>query len=157
MGFIPLENTSMHNAPTNGVEKLPTEANAIDFRSFQIAHLSSEQIATPTGMKEEILLLSWLMVLLRSREESQVSYDWAYKGCANDAEPESVNKLSMNEMMNGLQSNVAEVGTAISRKIPTGASSPASLILSTSSLSRTSQEIQEEVSESQESRLIGSR
>ncbi|CAI7566436.1 unnamed protein product [Penicillium glandicola] len=142
MGFIPLEDAYIHNAP-NGIEKVPTDANG-DFSSFQIAHLVSEQITTPTGMKEDIVLLSWLMVLLRSREDSQISYDWSYKNFANGAEPESVNKLLMNEVMKGLQSNVGEVATAISRNIPTGASGPASLVLSTSSLSRTSEEAKDE-------------
>lgn len=145
MGFIPLEDAYVHNAP-NGIEKVPTDANG-DFSSFPIAHLVSEQINTPTGMKEEIVLLSWLMVLLRSREDSQISYEWSYKDSANDAEPESVSKLLMNEVMKGLQSNVGEVATAISRNITTGASSPTSLILSTSSLSRTSEEAKDEVSE----------
>ncbi|CAI7605264.1 unnamed protein product [Penicillium discolor] len=142
MGFIPLEDAYIHNA-ANGIEKAPTDTNG-DFSSFQIAHLASEQITTPTDMKEEIVLLSWLMVLLRSREDSQISYDWSYKDFANGTEPESVNKLLMNEVMKGLQSNVGEVATAISRSIPAGASSPASLILSTSSLSRTSEEAKDE-------------
>ncbi|KGO41413.1 AMP-dependent synthetase/ligase [Penicillium expansum] len=142
MGFIPLENAEIHNAP-NGIEKVPTDTNG-DFSSFQIAHLASEQITTPTGMKEEIVLLSWLMVLLRSREDSQISYDWSYKDVAHGAEPESVNKLSMNEVMKGLQSNVGEVATAISQNINTGTLSPASLVLSTSSLSQTSEEAKDE-------------
>jgi hypothetical protein len=144
MGFIPLEDAYIHNAP-NGIEKEPTDANG-DFSSFKMTHLASEQITTPTGMKEEIVLLSWLMVLLRSREDSQISYDWSHKDFANGVEPESVNKLLMNEVMKGLQSNVGDVATAISRNISTGASSPASLVLSTSSLSRTSEEAKDEVS-----------
>lgn len=142
MGFIPLENAYIHNAP-NGIEKVPTDTNG-DFSSFQIADLASEHITTLTGMKEEIVLLSWLMVLLRSREDSQISYDWSYKDFANGTEPESVNKLLMNEVMKGLQSNVGEVATAISRNITAGASSPASLVLSTSSLSRTSEKAKDE-------------
>ncbi|OQE42297.1 hypothetical protein PENCOP_c004G08019 [Penicillium coprophilum] len=142
MGFIPLEDAYLHNAP-NGIQKVPTGANG-DFSSFHMAHLASEHITTPTGMKEEIVLLSWLMVLLRSREDSQISYDWSHKCSANDAEPESVNKLLMNEVMKGLQSNVGEVATAISKNINTRASSPASLLLSTSSLSQTSEEAKDE-------------
>ncbi|KAJ5258817.1 hypothetical protein N7524_010373 [Penicillium chrysogenum] len=142
MGFIPLEDAHIHNAP-NGIEKLPADANG-NFSSFQVAHLVSEQATTPTGMKEEIVLLSWLMVLLRSREDSQISYDWSYKDVADDAQPASVNKLVMNEVMKGLQSNVGEVATAISRNITTGASSPASLVLSTSSLSPTSEEAKDD-------------
>jgi hypothetical protein len=52
----------------------------------------------------------------------------------------------MNEVMKGLQSNVGEVAIAIARNITTGASSPASLVLSTGSFSRTSEEAKDEVS-----------
>ncbi|CAG8890896.1 unnamed protein product [Penicillium egyptiacum] len=137
MGLVPLEDACTQNAP-NGIEKLRTDANG-DFSSFQIAHLASDQGNTPTGMKEEIVLLSWLMVLLRSREDSQISYDWFYNDVANGSEPESVNRLLANEVMKGLQSDVGEVATAISRNITRKAPSPASLVLSTSSLSRTSE------------------
>ncbi|KAJ5825112.1 AMP-dependent synthetase/ligase [Penicillium robsamsonii] len=141
MGFIPLEDAYIHNVP-NGIEKV-TDVDG-DFSSFPIANLASEQITTLTSMKEEIVLLSWLMVLLRSREDSQISYEWSHKDFANGVEPDSVNKLLMNEVMKGLQSNVGEVATAISRNISTGASGPASLLLSTSSLSRTFEEAKDE-------------
>ncbi|KAJ5143841.1 AMP-dependent synthetase/ligase [Penicillium bovifimosum] len=142
MGFIPLEDVDYQNAPTIGIKTVPAETNGDNLRAFPITQLASE-LNIRTGMKEEIVLLSWLMVLLRSREDSQVSFDWFYSGAS--AEPESVNKISMNEVMNGLQSNVAEVATAISRNITAGTSStPASLILSTSSLLRTSEEAKDE-------------
>ena len=118
--------------PTNGVK------HNDDFSSFNIEELTSE--TTPTGMKEEIVLLSWLMVLLRSREDSQVSYDWSYTG-DND---QRINKLSMNEVMKGLESNVGEVAAAIVRTLP-GSSSSGSIILSTSSLVRTAETIKDEV------------
>jgi hypothetical protein len=144
MGFIPLEDASLPNAPINGFKNAPKEEiNDSGFSSFEVAKLASDQNNTPTGMKEEIVLLSWLIVLLRSREDNQISYDWAY---AEGAEPEIVNKLSMNEVMKGLQSNVGEVATAISRNISTGASGTRSIILSTSALSRTSEAVKEEVS-----------
>ncbi|EKV14919.1 HC-toxin synthetase [Penicillium digitatum PHI26] len=142
MGFISLENAGIYIAP-GGIEKIPTDTNG-DFSSFQIEHLASERMTTPTGMKEEIVLLSWLIVLLRSREDSQISYDWSYKDLANGAEPESVTKLSMNEVMKGSKSTVGEVATAISPNITTGASSHESIVLSTSSLSRTSEEAKDE-------------
>jgi hypothetical protein len=147
MGFIPLEDALPSNAPTNGFENtLKEQSNGSGFSSFEVAHVASDQKATPTGMKEDIVLLSWLMVLLRSREDSQIYYDWSYAGDAKGAEQQTVNKLSMNEVMKGLQSNVGEVATAISRNIPTGASIPASIILSTNALSRTSEEAKDEVS-----------
>jgi hypothetical protein len=149
MGFIPLEQANLPSAPTNGVEKMTTtQANGDDFVSFDVASLASDT-QRPTGMKEEVVLLSWLMVLLRSREDAQISYDWTYKHDADYVAPEPVNKLSMNEVMSGLQSNVGEVGTTIARNIATGpqaASNPASLVLSTSSLLREPTENKDEVS-----------
>ena len=149
MGFIPLEQANLPCAPTNGVEKMTTtEANGDDFVSFDIAGLASDT-PSPTGMKEEVVLLSWLIVLLRSREDAQISYDWTYKHDAHYVAQEPVNKLSMNEVMSGLESNVGEVGATIARNIATGlqaASNPASLVLSTSSLSREPAEAKDEVS-----------
>src|SRR5258707_1343892 len=49
------------------------------FRSFKVVGIASDQVASPTGMKEDILLLSWLIVLLRTREGSRLSYGWSYK------------------------------------------------------------------------------
>jgi len=148
MGFIPLEDVFLPNAPTNAFENASKEGtNRNGFSSFEVALLASDQDATPTGMKEEIVLLSWLIVLLRSREDNQISYDWFYAGDTKGTEQETVNKLSMNEVMKGLQSNVGEVATAISRNIPTGASIPASIILSTSTLSQTSETAKDEVSD----------
>lgn len=142
MGFIPLED-ALVQAPTTEFEKVSPATIDSGFSAFDVADLASEK--TMTGMKEEVILLSWLMVLLRSREDSQISYDWSYTG-AQITGPETVNTLSMNEVMKGLESNVAEVATAISQKIPAGVSSSASMIVSTSSLLRDSETIKDEVS-----------
>jgi hypothetical protein len=148
MGFIPLDQANFASAP-HGVEKMTTtQVNGDDFVSFDVADLASDT-PSPTGMKEEIVLLSWLMVLLRSREDAQITYDWTYKNCAEYVVSEPVNKLSMEEVMSGLQSNVGEVGATIARKLATNseaALNPASLVLSTSSLSREPAEAKDEVS-----------
>lgn len=142
MGFIPLEDAHMQNAPTNGIEKTP-QTNGVAFTSFNVTDLASDR-TTPTGMKEEIVLLSWLMVLLRSREDSQISYDWSYTNDENDSQ-QIINKLSMNEVMNGLGSNVRDVATAIQNTIPSGPSNPKSILLSTSSLTKSCETIKDEV------------
>lgn len=121
--------------------------DSIGFQSFQMPELASEQTLTPSGMKEEILLLSWLIVLLRTREDSQVSFDWAYEFGVEHKSTKQC--LSMEKVMTGLQDPVEKVTTAISADItphqqeipPT----PASILLSTSSLSRTSEEVKDEV------------
>ncbi|KAJ5366847.1 hypothetical protein N7541_000788 [Penicillium brevicompactum] len=143
MGFISPEDAHISNAPSNGIEKAP-QMNGNAFSSFDMMGLVSDQKATPTGMKEDIVLLSWLMVLLRSREDSQISYDWSYANDENDTTQQTINKLSMNEVMNGLGSNVGDVTTAILKSIPSGPSNAKSMILSTSTLSQTSETVKDE-------------
>ncbi|RFU25513.1 hypothetical protein B7463_g10826, partial [Scytalidium lignicola] len=124
------------------------------FGSFEVAGLTSEQTTTLTGMRDEILLLSWLIVLSRTREEgSLISYDWAYRDRTDGFEDEELVKrcLSMSEVMTGLRNNVGQIAAAISLHITAVApsqcaavSSPVSLLLSSSSLSRTSEEAKDE-------------
>src|SRR3569833_320740 len=106
------------------------------FKSFKMLGLAADQPSAPTGMKDEILLLSWLIVLLRTREDSQICYEWAYKShCGGDIDPVSV-RLSADDVMTGLPSQVGEVAAAISRHIatlaprppPTVSTAPVSLI-----------------------------
>ena len=124
------------------------------FRSFKIADLALDP-TTPTGMRDEIILLSWLIVLLRTQENSQICYDWAYKEQENGFEHEPKSKrLSTDEVMTAPQSSLAQIGSAIYRHISTVApsqsaaiSSPSSLLLSTSFLSQSSEDSKDKVSE----------
>jgi hypothetical protein len=126
------------------------QPNADGFRPYKIVRFAPEQ-TTPTGLKEETLLLSWVIALLRTKESSQVTYEWAYN-------PESGSKtelvkrtLSIDELKIGLQSSVEDAASAIANYLSTVApdqiatSKPASLLLSTGSLSQTS-EAKDEVS-----------
>lgn len=135
------------------------------FGTFEVPGLASDQASTPTSMREDLLLSSWLIVLLGTREDGQATFDWAYDGdngiqkgevheCAN-------RKLSTGQVMPSLQVKTRDVATAISRQIATqassllgGPSSPSSLVLSTGSLSRISEEAKDEVSR-QALKLLG--
>lgn len=129
------------------------QADGDGFRVFKIVGLAPDE-TTPTGMRDEIILLSWLIVLLRTQENSQICYDWAYKGQENGLEHEPVSKrLSTDEVMTAPQRNVAQIGSAIYRHIAavapsqsTAISSPSSLLLSTSSLSQSSEDSKDKVS-----------
>lgn len=129
--------------------------NGDGFKSFQVVGLASDQNSTPTGMRDEILLLCLLIVLLRTQEDGQIFYEWAYKGRINGLEHEPTKScLSMNEVMTGLESTVGQVAAAISCHITKVASSqrkfmnsPVSLLLSTSCPSLTSKKAKDEVSE----------
>ncbi|KAL4920172.1 hypothetical protein BDW62DRAFT_177794 [Aspergillus aurantiobrunneus] len=122
------------------------QPNGDGSKSFKILGLTPDQ-PTATGFKEEIILLSWLIALLRTREDSQISYEWAYEGRGDLRQTELVkNRLVMDESKIGLESSIAEAAVAVSNHIATVApeqcepiSSPASLLLSTGSLSQTSE------------------
>ncbi|RHZ65485.1 nonribosomal peptide synthase SidD [Aspergillus thermomutatus] len=118
--------------------------NGSGVESFEAAGLASDQGSSPTGMRDEVVLLSWLIVLLRTREGSQVRYDWAYRHPEEEPVPRC---LAMNEVVAGLQSSIKETAAAVSRYLVANAPSQsvsASLLLSTSSLSHTSEEAKDE-------------
>ncbi|KAK4150824.1 Non-ribosomal peptide synthetase [Chaetomidium leptoderma] len=120
------------------------QTNGHGCSSVQIANLGLDPgfTSTPTDLREETVLLSWLIVLLRTQEDSQISYEWAYNTRRNgvDAGPVKAMSLSANEVMEGLHSDVEHISTAISRHIATASSRPCSgplsLVLSTGSLSQ---------------------
>ncbi|KAL5051513.1 hypothetical protein BDW71DRAFT_55019 [Aspergillus fruticulosus] len=103
--------------------------------SFEIVGLEADSTSA-TGLKEEIILLAWFIALLRTRESSQISYEWAYGG------GDSSRRLAMEELKIGLQSSVGEAAAAICEHIATVATNTAgstSLVLSTNSLSQTAE------------------
>ncbi|RMJ28839.1 non-ribosomal peptide synthetase [Aspergillus sp. HF37] len=125
----------MGSIRTNG------HADGAGFMCFNVAGLAADR-STPTGMREEVLLLSWLIVLMRTREDSQVSYEWDYKG-RESGSAQTVQCLLADEMMAGLHSSVGQVAEEISRRVATvspdqraGTSGRVSLLLSTGSLSQ---------------------
>ena len=131
------------------------QADGDGFTSFEVAGLAADEPTTPTGMREEVLLISWLIVLLRTREGGHIRYDWAYKGRECGAEQEPVKAyLSMGELAIGLQDSVGQATATISQYIKTissskeaTASNTASLLLSTGSLSQSSDDVKEDVSD----------
>ncbi|KUI64010.1 Nonribosomal peptide synthetase 4 [Cytospora mali] len=128
------------------------QASGDGFTSYQVVGLAPDQPSTPTGMRDEILLVSWLIILLRTREDGKVSYDWAYKGRATGVEEhEPVNTLSTDQVMPILQSNIQQVAEGVSQSVQNAVpghhaalSSPTSLLLSTGSLSMTPEGAREE-------------
>jgi hypothetical protein len=158
MGSIIVDEISGQNEGRNGPIDILSKGEPADsngFRYFEVSGLVSDQVLSLTGMKDETLLLSWLIVLLRTREGGQVSFDWAYKSSEDVFEQElETRSLSTDEVVTGLQNNITETTTVVSRFITTvepsqrtPKSSPGSLLLSTSSLSKTSEGAKDEVSE----------
>lgn len=100
--------------------------------------LASQSATTLSGMREDILLASWLIVLLRTREGERVAFDWTYQSSSGVSE-EPCKHISMDDVMKGLQDSVDSVIRAISSQILTARSfekntEPVSLLLSTSLL-----------------------
>ncbi|KAG6354329.1 hypothetical protein INS49_004934 [Diaporthe citri] len=62
-------------------EQGPTLADGHPFKHFTIDGLfSPSETCLPTALRADVLLTSWLLVLIRTREERQASFEWAYDG-----------------------------------------------------------------------------
>ncbi|KAE8154162.1 Nonribosomal peptide synthetase 4 [Aspergillus avenaceus] len=122
-----------------------SQGHADGCKSFEVIGLSVNRTLFMTSMRDEIVLLSWLIVLLRSQEDGQIRFEWAYKSQdEKDKDELPKRSLSMGEVMTGLQSKIGEVASAIRQHIATDVVvNPAatSLLLSTGPLSRTSDDI----------------
>jgi amino acid adenylation domain-containing protein len=106
--------------------------------------INSLASSTPSGMREDILLASWLIVLLRTREGERVSFGWRYQSSSTSSEEPS-RHLSMETVMKGLEDSIDDVTGAISSQISKADSSkkhaePVSVLLSTSVLSQQSED-----------------
>ncbi|OOQ85145.1 Nonribosomal peptide synthetase 4 [Penicillium brasilianum] len=142
MGFIHIDDIRSQHEHLNGSADVlaKNEPNGTSARSFKVAGLIADQVSTPTRMREEIVLLSWLIVLLRTREDGRISYEWAYQNQRDWSNGEVANKLSTEEVLPRLQDSVGDSLAAVSRHIEsvkanlTAEPSSTSLLLSTGSL-----------------------
>ncbi|KAH2313445.1 hypothetical protein LV164_002437 [Aspergillus fumigatus] len=145
MGSIQQDDVHNQIDHCNQSDDLPAaRLNCNDVELFEVAGLACDETSSPTGMRDEMVLLSWLIALLRTREGGQIRYEWAYRYPEDEPVPRC---LAMNEVVAGLQSSVKETAAAVSRHISADVSrppAPASLLLSTSSLSQTSDEAKDE-------------
>lgn len=99
-------------------------------------------------MKDEVVLLSWLIVLLRARDDVQISFQWAYKD--GSSEP-AIKSLKMEEIMpDGIETTVDAALQSICKHVATEAQAgqsmldSGSLLLSTGSLSSSPDQVNEE-------------
>ena len=130
------------------------EASGMESQIFDIAGLAPGNCGTPTGMRDEIILLSWLIVLMRTQESSAVRFEWQYQGSEEIlGNGDSVRTLSPNEVMIGLQSHTGQVAAILAGTIPSITQSQQSklatrpsLRLSNASLSQSSDDATDEVS-----------
>ncbi|KAI7973178.1 hypothetical protein EIK77_004455 [Talaromyces pinophilus] len=130
--------------------ELGTEPDQNPFRSFKIEDPAAKEESCPTGMRHELVLLSWCIVLLRTSEEGQVSFEWAYSGQSESLQRKH---LATVEVLSSLQGSVEQARTDILQHIRTSSvdqgtstSQPTLLILSTSLLNQTAGEPEDRVS-----------
>lgn len=98
-------NACLENSTAQRVECIPSMV-------FVFPELSST--GTLSGTREEILLLSWLIVLMRLQEGSEVRFDWAFAWAAITSEKElSFASLSMDDTIPNLQSSVRQCAANI--------------------------------------------
>ncbi|KAI4724364.1 nonribosomal peptide synthase SidD [Aureobasidium sp. EXF-10728] len=128
------------------------EAGAISTTSkdcvfcLDMPNLYSQSTSTPTGMREDIVLASWLIVLLRTREGERVSFDWTYQSSSDEPE-EPIKHISMDKVIGDLNGPIDNVIQIISNETSiagptnkTARTEPVSLLLSTSILSQQSRD-----------------
>ncbi|KAK4459840.1 nonribosomal siderophore peptide synthase Sid2 [Cladorrhinum samala] len=123
-----------------------------EWKTFDVPDVASDATSTPTGLREDVLLLAWLIVLLRTREDSQASFDWVYKSiiAANeikDDKPANASLSTDRVLASGLQTKITDALTPISQHINAQRSvfcaspghTPISLVLSTGALCQASE------------------
>jgi hypothetical protein len=75
-------------------------------KTFEIDGLAPQNCSTPTSMRDEIILIAWLIVLMRVQESSLVRCEWQYQGSPQELENgDAVRSLSPNDVTIGLQSH----------------------------------------------------
>lgn len=131
--------------------ELARENDETAFRSFRINGLAANTDVCLTGMRNELVLLSWSIVLLRTSEEGQVSFEWAYNRQSEHPQRKPLNPVQIT--FSNLQTSIEQAGTEILHNISTSSvdrSTPTSgitsLVLSTGILSQTTSEPENRVS-----------
>lgn len=133
-----------------------TQADGHPFKHFTIDGLfSPSETCLPTALRADVLLTSWLLVLMRTREERQASFEWTYGGWEDDDAHQRVTRcLSTDEVLPGLNldSSLADAIQIALRHhasnvkdLCTATSCPRYLLLSTGSISQASDDTQNEV------------
>ena len=148
-----LDSLDLHDRKNSSTSGSDTDYGEINgFSTFSIDGIASKEDLSVSGLKEDIILLAWLIVLLRSREGDCVTFEWAH---SKDGEYQSElnrNTLSMNDVFSDLQSTVrcgtSSVNADLKRRAERDGSTSAptsSILLSTGSLLRSTGEIQDQV------------
>jgi hypothetical protein len=154
MGSISTEDFSAISCQKDGVVEAKRDGVVYDIAPIKVAGLRLDELCSTSDTKEKVILLSWLIVLLRSQEGDGVFFEWAYGSSADEDRTVERHHFAANEFVSDLEASTEQCSAAIaaylghleSQHTTSGALS-SSLLLSTGSLQKRSDKIQEEVSE----------
>ena len=147
---IPVPNGQKLKQAQQSVIEIAPETDRNAFRSFEIHGLAADTESCLTSMRDELVLLSWSIVLLRTSEEGQVTFEWAYSGQSENLQSQSLNTA---KVIPSLQGSVEQAANEVVQHISTSSidqstpySKPASLVLSTGLLSKSTSDLDDKVS-----------
>lgn len=114
--------------------------------------LNDDDETFPTGFKVHIVLAAWLIVLLRSREGCSVEFEWTYAYAHGSEDGPTARSVRADKVLKDLRSNIQDTATIIFDDLRSERLSHAEvstnqtkLVVSTGSLSQTSDEADNEV------------
>lgn len=148
---IALPNGQSLKQAQESIVELTTQINRNSPESFKIHGLAADSESCLTGMRDELVLLSWCIVLLRTSEEGQASFEWAYSRQSEILQSQCLNTA---QVIPSLQRSVEQAGTEIQQNISRSSvdqsstiHTPTSLVLSTSLLSQNPTGVDDKVRE----------
>jgi hypothetical protein len=120
---------------------LTGRADEDGFRSFPIIDLTHNREATITTLSDEIVLLSWFLTLLRTRDNPSLCFDWVHYIPRNGyIQDQGAECLKMGDLVTDMNATVGVITKKISslleacgHRAKTIQSTDSSLILSTCS------------------------
>lgn len=130
MGSLHIEKVEDQGHQQNALPGMLSQSlgDSDGFRAFKIDGLASDQTNSPSGLKEETLLLSWLMVLLRTQEAGHIRYDWAYKSRISKHNHETMTRTLTMDVVTRLGDSIRQVSADIHEKFALGASKQSAAI-----------------------------
>ncbi|KEF57038.1 uncharacterized protein A1O9_07228 [Exophiala aquamarina CBS 119918] len=143
MGSIGADAVYQNAQTTYGFEYqlVPGRDDENGFNSFQIPGLDINRDNNLSDLRAELVLLSWFCTLSRTRENNDVSFDWAYHRLAIGYEPDRNIKIFKPErFMRDVKETIGVMVANLSPRLgcdhpcfPKHKSTPVSLMLSTHS------------------------
>ena len=112
----------MNCQPLNMTDSLNGDvriSNSTQQNGFELGGLvCQKETSTSTGMREDVLLLSWLIVLLRTQSDGEASCTWAYRNSRDEKTEDLIwNQLSSRDVIASQEDTIRAATDAISCRI----------------------------------------